>query len=179
MGWQDNHLALCFEHPGIMKGEEAKYRFLGFLVNQEVTSEKKLPGPRLGLLFLPPSGSNLYKVSGLPPEKGYGSYSKVTNERITSQLPLRVPPLDPQGSSEHPCEEGVERPPSLPKPCEAAEGYPQPQGRREQQVGMSKVSTFAWLELWLQVNHRGVGRGLCSKTPCMFPHLPKQHVSAR
>lgn len=142
---------------------------------------RNLPGPRLGWLFLPPSGSNLYKVSGLLPEKAYGSYSKMTNEPITSQLPLPVPPLmaDPHGRSGHPCEEGVEGPPCFPKPCEAAEGHSQPQGRREQQVGMSKDSTFAWLELWLQVNHRGAGLGLCSKTPCMFPHLSKQHVSAR
>lgn len=80
---------------------------------------RNLPGPRLSWLFLPRSGSNLYKVSGLLPEKAYGSYSKMTNEPITSQLPLPVPPL---------CGEGVEGPPSFPKPCEAAEGHPQPQG---------------------------------------------------
>lgn len=76
---------------------------------------RNLPGSRLGRLFLPPSGSNLYKVSGLPPlgqeEKGDDSYSKVTSEPVTSQLPVPVPPLDPHGSSGHPCEEGVEGPP--------------------------------------------------------------------
>lgn len=107
---------------------------------------RNLSGPRLGRLLLPRSGSNLYKVSGLSllgqEGKRDDSYSKVTSEPVTSQLPVPVPPLDPHGSSGHPCEEGVEGPPSLPKPCEAAEGHPQPQGRAGQQVGMSRVSTL-------------------------------------
>lgn len=43
MGWQESHLAQCFGHPGIVKGEEVKYYFLGFWVNHEVASEKKPP----------------------------------------------------------------------------------------------------------------------------------------
>lgn len=54
MGWQETHLAQCFEHPGIVKGEEAKYCFLGFWVNHEVTSEKKPPWSQAGLAIPSP-----------------------------------------------------------------------------------------------------------------------------